>query len=125
MTQTFKPGDKVEIIAGGWGIHPCHVGKTGTIHSQLRNGRYTLEETLTAYGSGTFDFTTHTAQVSGAEACSFRLLAPQKTTIEQIEELNQKLRDVDARLVSENAARRALSRQRDALVSKLLQELQP
>lgn len=132
MTQTFKPGDKVEIITGGWGIHPRHVGKTGTIHSQLRNGRYTLEETLIASGESAFDFTTHTAKVSSAEACSFRLIVPQKTTMEQIEALNEKIRDVNASidrvntsLISENARRNALARQREELVQKLLQELQP
>lgn len=124
----FKAGDKVEIVTGGWGIHPNHVGKTATIHSRLRNGRYTTVETLESADG----FGNHYGQHSSAEGVSFRLIAARKTTVEQIEAINQKIRDVNASiqrintsLVSENAAKEALNCQRNELLATLMQELQP
>lgn len=88
---TFKPGDKVEIIEGGWGIHPAHVGKIVTIHSMTDTGRYTTEETLTALGV----HTVHHARCNAAAGSSFRLVEPINKAgaiIEQIMELNKQIR---------------------------------
>lgn len=105
---TFKVGDKVEIIEGGWGIHPAHVGKIVTIHSITANGRYTTEETLTHEGV----FSVHTKRSSSADGRSFRLVEPANkvhSAVNQIMELNKQIR--------------ALRDQKQALVAQLTREL--
>ncbi|ATW58319.1 hypothetical protein CNR37_00112 [Pseudomonas phage ventosus] len=107
MTQ-FKAGDKVRIVQSGWGIHPAHVGKEVTIHSHTTSGRYTIVETLSSQDV----FTRHEGKLNAADGRSFELIKPATaTTLEQIEALNETLRDVN--------------RQRDALISKLMAELKP
>lgn len=107
MTQ-FKSGDKVRIVQSGWGIHPAHVGKEVTIYERLVNGRYTIVETLASPDI----FTRHEGKLNAADGRSFELIKPATaTTLEQIEALNETLRDVN--------------RQRDALIYKLMEELKP
>lgn len=113
----FKVGDKVRIVAGGWGIHPTFVGRIVTIGRVTLSGNYSLEENLNCPMTGV----TQLGNQVLAAAKSFELVAPKKNTTDQIREVNQRIHQAT---VAHEARLATLKFERDVLVETLLEELQ-
>lgn len=114
--STFKVGDKVKIIEGGWGIHPCFIGKVVTIAS-FDGFRYTwMEDLISEDAAGIFQRAGHFS----ADGRSFKLL-DEVGTIELIREVNQKMYQ---EVVAHEARLATLKAEREVLVAALMEELQ-
>lgn len=111
----FKVGQKVKIIEGGWGMHPCHVGLVVTIAEINSSGRYTTEETLVN------DFATHYGR--SFEAVDTGSNAEQIRAINVlIKAEDQRIADAQAIIENAKAAKARLNGRRQVLVASLLKE---
>lgn len=115
--KQFKVGDKVKIVEGGWGIHPCHEGKIVTIAACGEFNRYTWKEDLTSDEAGGYN---QRAGQATADYRSFELVED-IPTVDLIREVNQQIHQ---ETVAHEARLTALKANRDALVVLLLEELQ-
>lgn len=123
-TPTFKAGDKVRVVEGGWGMHPDHIGQICIIHSVIPSPcgdpdytRYTTIEGFQSRGGSR-----HVSKSTSVRGETFELVS-QKDFAQQIRDINAQIKEKDVEFNALIEQKEALKAERQRLIAALLKEL--